>query len=96
MPLYEFRCKACGDFEAWRRLAEIAVPMVCPTCSEVAVRVFSPPSINLNQGSLSAIANSSNTEPRLVKRQEREPGKPRYQGPKGGRPWMIGHAPERL
>lgn len=95
MPLYEFKCKACGEFEAWRKIAEITTPMHCPTCSEVAVRVFSPPSINLNQGSLSAIAPSSK-EPRIVKRQEQEPSQPRYQGARGGRPWMIGHAPERL
>lgn len=96
MPLYEFRCAACGEFEAWRKMAEVGNPMNCPSCSAIATRIFSPPSVNLNQGSLSAIRAGDGGEPRVVKRKETEPGKARYQGPKTGRPWMIGHAPERL
>lgn len=96
MPLYEFRCETCGEFEAWRRLAEFDQPMNCPSCAAIAIRVFSPPRINLNQGSLAAIESRSREEPRVVKRQEREPVAPRYQSPSTGRPWMIGHAPERL
>jgi putative FmdB family regulatory protein len=92
MPLYEFRCQTCGEFEAWRKLAEVSQPMHCPTCDAIAKRIFSPPSINLNSGSLSRIGDSA--EPKVVQRQQ-EPAQPRYQTAASSRPWMIGHAPPR-
>ena len=94
MPLYEFRCDACGEFEAWRTLAELDKPIDCPTCEATAKRIFSPPNINLNSGNLFLIGNNSGKKPKLVKR-DREPGKPRYQSTTGGRPWMVSHAPSR-
>ena len=94
MPLYEYNCNSCGQFEAWRTLAELDTPMVCPGCTAVSQRIFSPPMINLNSGSLLSIANKNSKEPQLVKR-EKEPPLPKYQSTQGGRPWMIGHAPPR-
>jgi putative FmdB family regulatory protein len=93
MPLYEFRCDSCGEFEAWRTIAELSEPMQCPSCEGVAKRIFSPPNINLNVGSFQA-KQGNVREPKLVKR-EREPEKPKYQSPQSGRPWMIGHSPSR-
>jgi putative FmdB family regulatory protein len=90
MPLYEYRCDDCGDFEAWRRMAELEMPLHCPSCDAIARRIFSPPSVNLNSGSL----RDRRGEPRLVEAQ-REPTTPRYQSPSSGRPWMISHAPPR-
>ncbi len=90
MPLYEYRCESCGDFEAWRRMAELEKPMGCPECGAIAQRLFSPPSVNLNSGSV----RISKGEPRLVESQK-EPSKPRYQSANSGRPWMISHAPPR-
>ena len=92
MPLYEYRCDTCGEFEAWRAIAELGTPMYCPECQAVGKRIFSPPNISLNSGSLASKRGES-TEPRLVKREE--PAAPRYQSSSGGRPWMIGHAPPR-
>lgn len=86
MPLYEFACETCGDFEAWRVMAEATAPMPCPECQITAKRIFSAPNISLNAGSLS----KHTTEPRLVKG-DREPPPPRYSGQQGGRPWMISH-----
>ena len=94
MPLYEYRCDPCGEFEAWRSMSEYNVPINCPECEQVATKIFSAPNINLNSGSLSAIAKS--TEPRLVTREQREPNKPRYQVSTGDRPWMVSHVPQRL
>lgn len=94
MPLYEFRCQSCGEFEAWRALAELDNPVYCPSCNEVARRIFSPPNINLNSGSFSASGKIAK-EPQLVKRQQIEPAKPRYQSANSGRPWMVSHAPPR-
>ena len=91
MPLYEYRCNPCGEFEAWRSLAEYNVPMNCPNCDRLAQKIFSAPNINLNS-SLSAIA-SQTSEPRLVK-QPKSSAKPRYHST-SNRPWMISHAPSR-
>lgn len=91
MPLYEYRCDQCGEFEAWRMIAQLSTPMLCPDCHIVAKRIFSPPNINLSSGIALKLEGA---EPRLVKR-DREPASPKYQSLKGGRPWMIGHAPPR-
>ena len=98
MPLYEYRCNPCGEFEfeAWRSMAEYNAPLNCPQCDNIATKIFSAPNINLNSGSFSAINRSQSREPRLVQREQREPAKPRYQASTGNRPWMVSHAPERL
>ncbi|MGL5078731.1 MAG: FmdB family zinc ribbon protein [Waterburya sp.] len=94
MPLYEYRCNPCGEFESWRSLAEYDAPMNCPECNQVATKIFSAPNINLNSGSLSAISRKS-SEPRLIKQELKEPTKPRYQSSTSSRPWMVSHAPPR-
>ena len=90
MPLYEYRCDPCGEFEAWRSMSEYNAPLNCPECDRLATKIFSAPNINLNSGSLSRIATKSN-EPRLVKTEQRETTKPRYQSSTSGRPWMFSH-----
>jgi putative FmdB family regulatory protein len=95
MPLYEFNCFTCGEFEAFCAIAQRDRPMLCPDCHQIAQRIFSPPNINLNSGSLSSIGSTSSSEPRLVKRKS-EPAKIRYQSDRQGRPWMISHAPPRF
>jgi putative FmdB family regulatory protein len=87
MPLYEFRCNTCGEFDAWRTLAEATDPMPCPECSTIAKRIFSAPNVSLNSGSLSR----DSKEPRLVKKADRQPTSPKHSSPQGGRPWMISH-----
>ena len=97
MPLYEYRCDDCeGEFEAWRSMAEYNAPINCPDCDRLASKIFSAPNINLNSGSFSTITRSQSTEPRLVKQEQREPAKPRYQASTGDRPWMVSHAPPRF
>ena len=94
MPLYDYDCDRCGSFEVWHKMAETSVPRACPDCSAIATRIFTAPNISLGSGSLLAKVGSS--DPRLVKRQS-EPAKPTNQSAKpGGRPWMLGHAAERL
>ncbi len=95
MPIYEFRCNDCGEFEALRRLAEHDAPIDCPKCGNSAYKIFSVPNVNLNSGSLSSIGRNT-SEPRLVKQEAKEPAKPRYQSAaSGSRPWMVSHAPPR-
>ena len=96
MPLYEYRCESCGEFEAWRSMSEYNAPMDCLQCHETAVKIFSAPNINLNSGSLSAIARSQSAEPRLVKHIRKEPSRQRYKSSTGDRPWMVSHVPQRL
>ncbi|MEO0534074.1 MAG: zinc ribbon domain-containing protein [Cyanobacteria bacterium P01_A01_bin.123] len=95
MPLYDYRCDACGVFEAWRRLAELDVPMSCLTCGSSVQRLFSPPNINLNSGRFPTRSKSLES-PKIVKRKTWETSKSESQISKTSRPWMIGHAPERL
>jgi putative FmdB family regulatory protein len=85
MPLYDFRCDTCGNFDAWRTMAEATAPMPCPDCHAPATRLFSAPHVNLSTGSLSRYSR----EPRVVK-PDRIPASPKYSSP-GGRPWMINH-----
>lgn len=40
MPMYDYRCKACGArFEAWQKFTDDPIS-VCPTCSGPAQRVI--------------------------------------------------------
>ena len=68
MPLYEYNCKDCGEFEAWRSLDEYNAPTACPECDDIAVKIFSVPNVNLNSGSFAAIDKINSAEPKLVKR----------------------------
>jgi putative FmdB family regulatory protein len=86
MPLYDFRCDDCGSFEIWRTMAEFSQPVHCPTCTEPAKRVFSPPA--LLSGSLRL---RTEREPQLIKRDcDPVPSSPKAQN--CGRPWMLGHS----
>jgi putative FmdB family regulatory protein len=87
MPLYEFRCDTCGDFDAWQTLAELGNPLHCPTCDVSARRLFSAPNVSLN-GSFT-LKRQEIRDPTLVKR-DREPKRQRNQATHG-RPWMISH-----
>ena len=75
-------------------MAETGMPRACKDCGAIATRIFTAPNISLSSGSL--LAKAGSPEPRLVKRQ-REPAQPQNQSAKpGSRPWMLGHAAERL
>jgi putative FmdB family regulatory protein len=94
MPLYDYRCDRCGPFELWHKMSETGIAKTCPPCGGPASRIFTAPNISLGSGSLLSQVGSS--DPRIVKRQG-EPAAPRHQSPqKGSRPWMLGHATERL
>ncbi|VWX63018.1 FmdB family transcriptional regulator [Burkholderiales bacterium 8X] len=42
MPTYDYRCAACGGFDALRRLGERDLPAACPACGAESPRVMSP------------------------------------------------------
>jgi putative FmdB family regulatory protein len=41
MPTYDYRCEACGGFDAFRALGERNAPIACPGCGRVSPRVMS-------------------------------------------------------
>lgn len=67
MPLYEFRCEKCGLFEEWRTMAEASNLIVCPTCQNVAKRIFSPPGVMLSS---SLRLRQENPQPQIIKRHQ--------------------------
>jgi len=40
MPVYEYRCDACGPFTQMRPMAEYEQPTPCPACGTAAPRVI--------------------------------------------------------
>jgi putative FmdB family regulatory protein len=40
MPTYDYDCRACGPFEAFRRMAERDRATACPRCGSAAARVL--------------------------------------------------------
>jgi putative FmdB family regulatory protein len=42
MPIYQYRCNACGTFEHYHSLAEYLTPTGCPECSKIATKVILP------------------------------------------------------
>lgn len=43
MPIYEYRCEACGPFTALRRLSEFEQPAHCDGCGALSPRIPSLP-----------------------------------------------------
>lgn len=46
MPIYEYRCEKCGDFEQMQRITESALER-CPTCKRKVTRLISNTSFQL-------------------------------------------------
>ena len=40
MPVYEFRCPACGPFDLHRSMQQDTDAAACPTCTRVAPRSY--------------------------------------------------------
>ena len=41
MPIYEYHCKKCGDFEVMQKMSDAPVT-ICETCGAPVQRVFHP------------------------------------------------------
>lgn len=104
MPLYDYRCPACGDFRAWRRMSEAHDPTECPHCAGRAPRAVVAPNLALMPGNR-RIAHQRNEksahEPKVVSGRGVHAAHAHHghshahghghQHGTGGRPWMIGH-----
>ncbi len=40
MPTYDYACRDCGGFDAFRSMAQRDEPAACPACGSAAPRVF--------------------------------------------------------
>lgn len=40
MPIYDYRCEACGPFTAMHPMARFQDPCACPVCGAEALRTF--------------------------------------------------------
>jgi putative FmdB family regulatory protein len=49
MPIYEYRCEKCGDFEQMQRITDAALER-CPTCRRRVRRLISSTSFQLKGG----------------------------------------------
>ena len=68
MPLYDYRCPACGDFATMRALAQWRDPAPCPSCGDACARVVAgAPAL----GALNAAINRAHA------RNERSASEPR-------------------
>lgn len=50
MPVYEYRCPACGPFDVRRGFEQAVQPAPCPTCSSPARRVYTAPATRSRSG----------------------------------------------
>jgi putative FmdB family regulatory protein len=70
MPLYEFECSRCGRFDVWLQISQTGQDIACPTCRQVARRVYTPPVLLRSSPELRtarAIEEKSAHEPEVVK-----------------------------
>ena len=62
MPIYEFRCTQCGDFEATHPMSTAPKKQPCPVCGEDARKLFSPANLStLNSSRARAIDSAART-----------------------------------
>ena len=80
MPIYEYRCAACGEVSAaLRKIAQAKDPISCESCGGKAERIVSRPSVHLSSMSKvekldpkydklvdRAMANTSSADPDRV------------------------------
>ncbi|WP_219418563.1 FmdB family zinc ribbon protein [Pseudonocardia nigra] len=88
MPLYEFRCPACGPFDLHREMQDAQDAATCPTCSTPARRVYSSSGGSLARGPL---RDAGTTDRARIDRARS--GEPTITGPPSGRrlPRSNGH-----
>lgn len=70
MPVYEYKCAACGAFEIVHPIGTAPQTDVCPDCRRKAKRVFSAPFLS-QRGPLSTALDRSEksaSEPEMITR----------------------------
>ncbi|CAL8900536.1 hypothetical protein KVA01_22390 [Kocuria varians] len=80
MPVYEFRCEACGPFDAHHAMAQVPRSERCPACGADARRVFSAVGLSrANSPRARAVDAAARTAeaPDVVRSVPRQGGAPR-------------------
>lgn len=94
MPLYEFRCDACGPFQELRPMQAASEPARCPVCQSTALRVFTPPNLYRTSPAYRKVRSreeQSAHEPEVVVRQPTGAGaNPRPAPVVSRHPWAVG------
>jgi len=71
MPLYDYECRTCGEFQEWRSMSEWEAAAPCPSCSVPASRLVAAPMLAV-LSSNNRIAHERNErsahEPKVVRR----------------------------
>lgn len=71
MPIYDYRCDTCGNFEAWGKMSESSAPAQCDLCGGYGERIITAPSLAiLGAGQRSAHERNEKSahEPRTTRR----------------------------
>jgi putative FmdB family regulatory protein len=93
MPIYQFWCESCGEFDLLRSFADASEPADCPSCQRTAKLVFSVPNL-VRTSPLVRYARSreekSRHEPEIVS--EKPAGHSHHHRHGPSRPWQIGHS----
>ena len=71
MPIYDYRCETCGDFEAWGKMSDSSAPAQCMVCGGSSGRIITAPSLAI-LGSAQRFAHQRNEkaahEPKVTRR----------------------------
>lgn len=96
MPLYTFKCTACGPFETWQTIKELDEDTLCPTCHSIAKRVYGSPALITTPQSVRRRIEYG-AEPKRVTRAHDEsthshtPHSHTHTHHRTHRPWQVGH-----
>jgi putative FmdB family regulatory protein len=90
MPLYNYKCDACGPFRDWQPMARSDQATACPSCNAPSQRLLAAPFLPCvsASGRIAHERNERSAEaPRVVKRAELDA----HGGPAYHRPHRHGH-----
>ena len=76
MPVYEFRCEACGPFDAHHAMAQVPRSQDCPACGADARRVFSAVGLSRANSPRARAIDDAADAPDVVRSLPRQPGAP--------------------
>ncbi|MEO0989367.1 MAG: zinc ribbon domain-containing protein [Pseudomonadota bacterium] len=105
MPIYDYKCSACGVFQAVAPLTQFADPTTCPSCGATSPRALTVPRVSTVSSTARkahAINERSADSPKRAKANGLRPSGPKINskartyadGSKSipnARPWMLSH-----
>lgn len=90
MPLYEFRCTACGSVDRWVPVERVGDLQQCEACAAPLVRVFSAPSrrMDATRSAAGDVHERSRHEPERVSLPSHSHS---HRASPNARPWQLSH-----